>query len=129
MRPPATLLHSVSPITGIVAHNRRGYGRLSHITEARSAWPSDRRLTKRAQRLLPRGWRLLSEPSYCRHNAGLSEMGKSPVDGRFCSCLQVYPLCHPAPATSRAADREEAADELRLGCSSRLHVDQYHACC
>src|SRR5215217_7299037 len=58
----------VSPITGIVAHNRRGYGRLSHITEARSAWPSDRRRAKRQQRLFPRGWRLLSEPSYCLHN-------------------------------------------------------------
>src|SRR5215216_5043402 len=67
---PATLLPGVSPITGIVAHNRRGYGRLSHITEARSAWPSDRRRAKRQQRLFPRGWRLLSEPSYCRHNIG-----------------------------------------------------------
>ena len=63
----ATLLHGMSPITGIVAHNRRGYGRLSLITEAPSASSSDRKLAKRAQRLLPRGWRLLSEPSYCRH--------------------------------------------------------------
>src|SRR5688572_19541478 len=58
---PTTLLHGVSHITGIVVHNRRGDDRLSHITEARSASPSDRRLAKGEQRLLPRGWRLLSE--------------------------------------------------------------------
>jgi hypothetical protein len=37
----------LSPITGIVAHNRRRYGRLSHITETRSTWHPERRLTKR----------------------------------------------------------------------------------
>ena len=44
---PVTLRHGMSPITGIVAHNGRGYGRLSHITEVRSAWPSDGRHAKR----------------------------------------------------------------------------------
>jgi hypothetical protein len=68
----ATLLHDMSPITGVVAHNRWGYGRLSHITEARSTGRSDRRLAKGEQRLLPRGWRLLSESSYCLHNAPVS---------------------------------------------------------
>src|SRR6266436_5723487 len=57
------------PITGIVAHNRRRYGRLSHITEARSAWRPDRRCAQREKLLLTKGYRLLSELSYCRHNS------------------------------------------------------------
>ena len=40
---------------GIVAYNRRRYGRLSHITEAQDAWHPDRTLTKREKCLLPRG--------------------------------------------------------------------------
>ena len=43
-----------SPITGIVTHNRRRYGRLSHITETRGAWRPDRRLTKREKSILTR---------------------------------------------------------------------------
>jgi hypothetical protein len=54
---------------GIVVHNRRKYDRLSHITEVRSAEHLDRRLAKREQSCFIRGWRLLSELSYCLHNA------------------------------------------------------------
>jgi hypothetical protein len=79
----ATLLHALSPITGIVAHNRWRYGRLSHITEARSTECSDWRLAKGEQRVRPRGWRLLSESSYCLHNP--SFRNQSP---RFCLWTQ-----------------------------------------
>jgi hypothetical protein len=45
---------ALSPITGIVAHNRRREGRLSHIIEAQGAWPPARRLTKREKDVLTR---------------------------------------------------------------------------
>src|SRR4029453_18900844 len=61
----ATHPSDVVGITGIVVHNKRGDGRLSHITEAPSASPSDRRLAKGEQCLLPRGWRLLWGASFC----------------------------------------------------------------
>src|SRR3954462_9640351 len=35
---PATLLHALSPITGIVAHNRREYGRLSGVSHLLHMW-------------------------------------------------------------------------------------------
>src|SRR6266566_369580 len=50
--PPNMVL---SPITAIVAHNRRGYGRLSHITAVRTAGYVARRCFKRESALLPKG--------------------------------------------------------------------------
>jgi hypothetical protein len=42
----------LSSRTGIVAHKRRRYGQLSHITEARSTGPPDRRFAKREKLFL-----------------------------------------------------------------------------
>ena len=50
-------------------HNRRKYGRLSQITEAWNAWHPARRCGEREKRFLTEGEMVLSELSYCLHNA------------------------------------------------------------
>ena len=65
-----------SPITGMVAQNSRGDGRLSHRTGVRTAWHSAGRNTSRARTFFSNAERILSELSYCLHNAGLSERGR-----------------------------------------------------